>query len=213
MTEKPAPEGKGVLDLLTWLGDRLSVAAGLDVTRDWNLAEMFSDVVKKHSDEEVENYFTVGTSRTTPALAEIDPRWPKPWVFLRVLLLSLGLYLGFVWAWGQFENIKLVPAVIITGSFAIPLALLIFFFEVNVPRNISIYQVIKLLPLGGLLSIVVSLIFFRATRLSSWLGAASAGIIEETGKALTLLLVVAKPRYRWTLNGLLLGATIGTGFA
>src|SRR5665811_1179038 len=58
-----------------------------------------------------------------------------------------------------------------------------------------------------------SLIFFQVTNLSNLLGAAGAGIIEESGKALTLLLVVRKARFRWTLNGLLLGATVGTGFA
>jgi protease PrsW len=99
------------------------------------------------------------------------------------------------------------------GSVAMPFSLLIFFFEVNVPRNISIYQVIRLLFIGGLLSIVISLFGFKMTDLDSWLGAASAGIIEETGKGLALLLVVNKPKFRWTLNGLLLGATVGTGFA
>ena len=36
---------------------------------------------------------------------------------------------------------------------------------------------------------------------------------EESGQALALLLVVSRPRYRWILNGLLLGAAVGTGFA
>jgi RsiW-degrading membrane proteinase PrsW (M82 family) len=73
--------------------------------------------------------------------------------------------------------------------------------------------VIRLLFLGGLLSIVVSLFGFKITDLDSWLGAASAGIVEETGKALALLIVINRPKFRWTLNGLLLGATVGTGFA
>jgi RsiW-degrading membrane proteinase PrsW (M82 family) len=118
----------------------------------------------------------------------------------------------FVWAWNQFGNPLLLPGLIITGAFAIPLALLVFFFEVNVPRNVSLYQVIKLLLLGGIVSIVVSLVGFQWTNLDSWLGAMSAGIVEETGKALTLLLVVRNLRYRWTLNGMLFGATVGTGF-
>jgi len=53
--------------------------------------------------------------------------------------------------------------------------------------------VIKLVLLGGLVSIIISLFFFRWTGLSSWLGAASAGIVEESGKALTLLLVSGEP--------------------
>ncbi|MGH7594016.1 MAG: PrsW family glutamic-type intramembrane protease [Gemmatimonadales bacterium] len=204
---------ESVLGFMNLIGDRLSNAAGIEQPREWSAREMFADVGKKHSDEDIEAYFTVGTAATTPPLAEIDIHWPKPWMFVRVFGLALGLYVVFVLAWDRFANENLLPGLIMIGSVAVPLSLLIFFFEVNVPRNISLYQVIKLLLIGGLLSIVVSLFFFQWTGLDNWLGAASAGIIEESGKGVALLLVVRRPRYRWTLNGLLLGATVGTGFA
>jgi RsiW-degrading membrane proteinase PrsW (M82 family) len=203
----------GVMSLVSRLGDRVNLIAGLEKPSDFRPAEMFSEVVKRHPDEEVEAYFTVGTATTTPQLLSIDANWPRPWMFLRVLVMTVILYLGFIWIYEQFQNIRLLPGLIMTGSVAVPFALLIFFFEANVPRNISLYQVIKLVLLGGLMSIIISLFFFRWTGLSSWLGAAAAGIVEETGKALALLLVVTRSRYRWTLNGLLLGAAVGTGFA
>ncbi|MCA9463965.1 MAG: PrsW family intramembrane metalloprotease, partial [Nitrospira sp.] len=78
---------------------------------------------------------------------------------------------------------------------------------------ISLYQVLKLVFLGGILSLILSLFLFRTTGLSGWLGAASAGIIEEIGKAGALLLVINRLQYRWTLNGMLFGAAVGTGFA
>jgi RsiW-degrading membrane proteinase PrsW (M82 family) len=203
-----------VFDFVHRMGDHLSNAAGIEKPAEWNAREMFTEVAKRHEDEEIESYFTVGTTFTTPSLGEIDASWPRPWVFLRVCALSLALYWGFTFAWNTFTNVNLIPGLIMIGSVAIPLSLLIFFFEVNVPRNISLYQVIKLLLTGGLVSIIVSLFIFDWTSgLSNWLGAASAGIVEETGKVLTLLLVVRKSRFRWTLNGLLLGATVGTGFA
>ncbi|HLG05024.1 MAG TPA: PrsW family glutamic-type intramembrane protease [Gemmatimonadales bacterium] len=205
--------GEGVMGVVSRLGDHLSAVAGLEKPRDWRPGEMFSEVVKHHPDEEVESYFTVGTRETTPGLAAVDAGWPRPWVFIRVLVLSVVIYVGFAAALNEFENVKLLPAVIIMGSVAIPFALLIFFFEVNVPRDVSLYQVIKLLLAGGLLAIVISLVGFRFTGLQSWLGAASAGIIEETGKALALVLAVQRPRYRWILNGLLFGAAVGAGFA
>ena len=205
--------GEGMLGFVSRLGDHLSFVAGLEKPSEWRPREMFSEVFKRHPDEAVESYFTIGTSATTPALLGIDTNWPRPWMFVRALLMALLLYAGFLWIYGQFDNIRLVPGLIMTGSVAVPFALLIFFFEANAPRNISLYQVIKLVLLGGLVSIVISLFFFRWTNLSSWLGAASAGIVEETGKALTLLLVVTRSRYRWILNGLLLGAAVGTGFA
>ncbi len=203
----------GVYSFVNRLGDQISEAAGVEKPREFNPREMFSDVGKRRGDDEIEEYFTVGTSRTTPVLAAVDARWPKPWVFVRVFVASIVLYLGFVWAWQEFNNVYLLPAIIMIGSVAMPFSLLIFFFEMNVPRNVSLYQVIRLLFLGGMLSIIVSLFGFKVTELDSWLGAASAGIIEETGKALALLIVINRSKFRWTLNGLLLGATVGTGFA
>jgi protease PrsW len=205
--------GAGVFEFVNRIGDQLSHAAGVDKPTDFSAREMFGDVAKAHTDDEIEEYFTVGTRHTTPSLAEIDPKWPKPWVFVRVFGLSLALYIGFVLAWQEFDNINLIPGLIMIGSVAVPLSLLIFFFEVNVPRNISLYQVLRLALVGGLVSIVVALFGFKFTGIDTWLGAAGAGIVEEIGKASALLLVVRKPRYRWTLNGLLFGATVGTGFA
>ncbi|MGH7584033.1 MAG: PrsW family glutamic-type intramembrane protease [Gemmatimonadales bacterium] len=202
-----------VFGFVSRIGDHLSSAAGVERPREWNAREMFADVTKKHADEEIESFFTVGTASTTPSLEAIDATWPKPWIFVRVFGMVLVLYVLFAYAWNQFYNENLIPGLIMIGAVAVPLALLIFFFEVNVPRNISLYQVVKLVLFGGLVSIVVSLFFFQWTNLDNVLGAAAAGIIEETGKGLTLLLVVRKPRYRWTLNGLLLGAAVGTGFA
>jgi protease PrsW len=210
---EPAHGAGGVFDFVNRLGNQLSSAAGIETPGEWNAREMFADATKKHSDEEIEAYFTVGTAATTPTLRQIDASWPKPWMFLRVFVLAVVLYLGFVLTWEHFDNENLIPGLIMLGSVAVPLSLLVFFFEVNVPRNVSLYQVIKLVLVGGLLSIAVALVFFDLTHLDNWMGAASAGIIEESAKALTLLLVVKKPRYRWTLNGLLLGATVGTGFA
>ncbi|MGD9850072.1 MAG: PrsW family glutamic-type intramembrane protease [Nitrospirales bacterium] len=203
----------GIPDWLDHIGGQISSVAGLERVKGFNFWDMFSEVIRKRKDEEVEDYFHVGTLATTPALWEINTAWPKPWVFFKVFVVSLVVYLGFVFALNMFNNIKLVPGLIITGSFMIPFALLIFFFEVNVARNISLYQVIKLVFFGGILSLILSLFLFRTTGLHSWLGAASAGIIEEIGKAGALLLVVTKLQYRWTLNGMLFGAAVGAGFA
>lgn len=193
---------------------QVAAVAGVDKLQGWSAREMFSDVLKKRTDEEQEEYFNVGTRTTTPPLDAIQASgWPKPWAFVRFLLLSSAVFALFAWAWNRFSNPYLIPGLILVGSFAIPCSILVFFFEMNVPRNVSLYQILKLLLLGGIVSLCVSLLFFEWTSLDNWLGAMSAGIVEESGKALTLLLVVRKRRYPWTLNGMLFGATVGTGFA
>lgn len=179
----------------------------------FSLRDTFSEIFKGRSDEEIEEYFNVGTRTTTPPLLEVSTSWPKPWVFFKLFTLSVLVYVGFVFALTEFQNPILVPGLISIGSLLIPFSILVLFFEVNVVRNVPLYQVIRLLFVGGILSLILSLFLFKATHLDSWLGAMSAGILEEIGKASALLLVVNKLKYRWTLNGLLFGAAVGTGFA
>src|SRR5262249_9744060 len=46
----------------------------------------------------------------------------------------------------------------------------------------------------------------------SWLGAASAGIVEETSKFLAVAWYARQDKYKYILNGLLFGAAVGAGF-
>jgi RsiW-degrading membrane proteinase PrsW (M82 family) len=103
---------------------------------------------------------------------------------------------------------------IMVGAAAIPLAVVIFYFEMNAPRNISLHQVLRMLLFGGVVSLITSLFGFNMFGQSlSWLGASQAGIIEESGKLLALLLIAHKVKYKWTLNGLVFGGAVGAGFA
>lgn len=197
------------------LSGHLTSLAGVEKLEGFSLKDFFSEVLRKHSKDEVEEYFTVGTASTTPPIEDVDITWPKPWVFFKTLIGALAVYALFVMGWNEFQNINLVPGLIIMGSFAVPIATLIFFVEVNARRNVSLYQVIRLLFTGGILSIIVSLIFFEIAGgvELNWLGASVAGLAEEPGKLLALLTVANIPKYKYRLNGLLFGAAVGAGFA
>lgn len=199
-----------------WIGDlsdRISSVAGIEKLQEFDARDMFSEVLRSRTDDEIEEYFTAGTPSTTPPLDAVNTAWPKPWVFFKTFTLSAIVYLGFVFAYREFQNIHLVPGLIMTGTFLIPVSLLIFFYEMNVLRNVSLYQVVKLFLLGGITSLILSLFLFRWTHLDSWLGAMSAGLVEETGKAAALFLVVNRLKYHHSLNGLLFGAAVGAGFS
>jgi RsiW-degrading membrane proteinase PrsW (M82 family) len=108
-----------------------------------------------------------------------------------------------------------LPGMIVIGSFVVPLSVVILFFELNVPRNVSIYQVGKMILLGGALSLVVTMLVGLV--IPSGVGnvflAMLTGVVEEVGKGLVLLIIIGSLRYRYQLNGLLLGAAVGAGFA
>lgn len=193
--------------------DRLNKFAGTEKLEGFSLSEMFSEVFKKRGPEEIEDYFLVGTSRTTPPLEEIKVAWPKPWFFMRVLIFIAAVYLALEGMAYAFLNPRVVPGMLILGALAVPFATVILFFELNVRRNVSFYTVLMLVCGGGVLAIGITVFLSRITHLGTWLGAMSAGVIEETAKLATVALLVRNTKYKYILNGLLFGAAIGCGFA
>ncbi len=201
-----------VVSLLDSVGGRLNKLAGTDKLEGFSLKEMFSEVFKKRKPEDLEDYFIVGTSRTTPRIEDVQTGWPKPWFFFRVLMFVGIVYLGFLISMEEFNNPNLVPGLIMMGAFAMPLATVFLLFELNTPRNVAFYQVLMLVCLGGVVSLFVSLIGFSVSALG-WLGASQAGIIEEIGKLLAVIIVARRRSDKYILNGLLFGAAVGAGFA
>lgn len=201
-----------VSDLLAKLGERINRLASVEKLEGFSLREMFSEVFARRTQEEIDDYFLVGTAKTTPPIEEVETGWPKPWLFGRILLFLGLVYFGFFAATQQFGNPRLLPGLILMGSIAVPFATLILFYELNTPRNVSFRTVLSLFFVGGVVSLFVSLLGFRLAGLS-WLGASSAGIVEECGKLLTVVLVARAAKHRYILNGLLFGAAVGAGFA
>jgi protease PrsW len=190
---------------------------GLEMIKGFSPADFFSEVFRKHDPNEVERRLTVGTLETTPQLTAEMGILPNPWIFFRVLCGTLLVYLIFYITLNSYPTLKLVPGLLIVGTFAVPFSILILFFELNTPKNISIVLIIKLLTIGGAFSLLVSLFLFSKTEfLLTAFGASAAGFVEETGKLAALLYVMRKvknDRYKYRLNALLLGAAVGAGFA
>ena len=102
--------------VLQSIGNRISSLASTDKLDGFSLKEFFSEVFKKRTKDEIDDYFVVGTSRTTPRIEDVATNWPKPWFFFRVLVFVALIYFGFYFAFEQFENIKLIPGLIMMGS-------------------------------------------------------------------------------------------------
>lgn len=215
----PRPDAPNLRDeasaFFDTVSERISTTVGVEKLQGFSPGEFFSAVFNRWTDEDIEEEFITGTRKTTPTLTEIHTGWPKPWAFFRVLVGAVLVFLAFQYGLDRFHNPRLLPGYVFAGSFAVPVACLIFFMEMNAPRNVSLYQVVKLFFLGGTTSIILSLFLFEILPLHTWIGASSAGLIEETGKLAAVLLYAnqARTRYPWTLNALLFGAAVGTGFS
>jgi RsiW-degrading membrane proteinase PrsW (M82 family) len=198
-----------------WLVSQITSAAGLAGVKGFKVRELFAEVFGRHSPDDIEDFFMVGSRRTTPPISEVDSSWPKPWIFFRAFLATIVVFLAFHFSWRAFGNAMLVPGLIIAGSFAMPLSTLILFVELNARRNVSMFQASKMVIVGGLLAMIISLLLFEVSSVITldWLGRSIGGVVEEPAKVLALLLVASLTRYKYILNGLLFGAAIGTGFA
>ena len=187
---------------------------GTESLEEFSITSLFADVFKRHETSEIERMFSVGVPGGIPPIEEVNTFWPRPWMFLRALAGSGAVYLLFVLCWEMFENPNLLPGLIMTGAMAIPLSTVLFFFEVNTRRNVSLYQVLRMVFFGGVVSLAFSLVLFESPlAVLGWLGDSIAGIVEEPGKVLALLVVARSAQYRYKLNGLLFGACVGAGFA
>ncbi len=192
------------------------VGSKSSVQLNWKV--LFADVFKRHTREEAEDIFICGTTRTTPPLNEISDTWPKPWLYSRVFLCFLVTYVLLYVCSVTFNNANAYPGLIVIGAFAVPFTTLVLFLEMNVFRNISVYNVMKFFLIGGGASLVVTLFLFSLdivdTDPSSTWGAMMVGVTEELGKLVVVyLLIKSLPSCDHVLCALLVGACVGAGFA
>ena len=211
-----APSAQPAGSRIQELSDRVADSIGLERIEGFSARAFFSDLFKRRTAQEVEAHFAWGFPGHVPALQALSAQWPRPWAFLRVLASGALLFALFVAAWAGFENHNLYAGLILTGSFAAPVAMVVFFYEMNIPRNVSIYHLVRLFLLGGVAALFVALSLYAVIPLDSVFGAPAAGVIEEVAKlaiVATALRMMRLGPYAYLLNALLIGATIGAGFA
>lgn len=214
LPKPPLPKitGNGALSKLA---AGVGAVAGLESSESGGgFRSIFKDVFKSRTIEDMERQFAIGVPETTPTISQLDTHWPAPWVFFRLITFSVIGTLGFFWGADRFQSDILFLGWVMVGAFGIPFSVLIFFMEANVLRNVSFYRVLKLFMLGGLISLIFTGVFNEMSGLANWLGASSAGPIEETAKVLAVIAFASRWRDKhWTLNGMLFGAAVGAGFA
>jgi RsiW-degrading membrane proteinase PrsW (M82 family) len=198
------------------MADHIADTIGLERIEGFKAKNFFADIFTKRTSEEVEAHFAWGFPGMVPPLSAVDARWPRPWSFLRILAAGAVLFGFFVVGEQMFHNTNLLPGLILTGSFAAPVAMVVFFYEMNVVRNISVYHLARLFLLGGVASVFLALLIDSLFPIDTLLGAPAAGITEEVAKLVIVITALKLMRLgpkSFLLNGLLIGASVGAGFA
>ena len=195
--------------------DAINDMTGQEGKTDIRLRELVSEVFRHHTVEEREELFISGTKKTTPAPENMTADWPHPWLFARIFLMFLVVFIGLLVMILEFTNTNAIPGAMFIGALIVPFSLVIFFWETNIPRNISIFDVVSIFFIGGVMSLIFTLILYGYIYVGelNYTGAILVGIVEEIGKIVVAGHYVKKRNTSYILNGLLLGACVGAGFA
>ncbi len=138
---------------------------------------------------------------------------PVPW--WHVLLVGLALYVAGIFVLAATHNIKLFPAVTIVGAFLVPVTYVVYIYQHRMLTTLAISTIAFCFFYGGMLgaytaALVEPLLVHRHLTLA---GAFRVGLIEEAAKIIGVFVIAYNRRHTSELNGLILGAAAGMGFA
>jgi RsiW-degrading membrane proteinase PrsW (M82 family) len=135
----------------------------------------------------------------------------KPW--LKIFLIGGALWVATVLVTTITGNSNLVPTLVLLGSFLVPVTFVAWAYGRDRTGNITVELLFQGFVVGGVLGVL------GAALLENWLPTASiwlygaVGLIEEGVKAAALIFIARRMTRRTGRDGLVLGATVGFGFA
>lgn len=181
---------------------------GYEYVSVYNQKFLFRDLLRRRSKKDYEDTlsqgaFTDNSSHTVLGLC-------APWLYTRVFLFLLICCIPAFFA--SFFLGTPIYAILFTGLLSI-VPLTVFLFESNFSRNVTIFDVLKYGLIGGVCSIVLTLLLSISGDLPEVIQAVLIGpLTEEIAKAIITVLILAFLKPKDLLTGLLIGFTVGAGF-
>ena len=187
--------------------------------------DIFSECRKKHSKKELEYALQAGTSFNTATETDMLAKWQKPWMFYPLLkgglILWVGIYVLFFLTWYISKGTvatALVEMTTMIPPMIMPMIILFFIWELNIPKNISIYELLAYFLIGGFLTFAVTSLTFKIIGDGPGVFASSfAAFREEPGKLIPVVLLMIyfmkiRKKKMYGITGLIIGAAVGAGF-
>jgi len=142
------------------------------------------------------------------------PKKTRALAWLRILLIGGLLYFASLVILVFSNNPNLFPTVTLIGNFLIPITYVAFFYERRHYSQLSMPTTAFTFFYGGILGVlaasVLEPIFIRSMNPGSVL---LIGLIEESVKILGVLVIARRRQHNSEMDGLILGAAAGMGFA
>jgi len=135
----------------------------------------------------------------------------RPW--LRMFFVGLALWVTTVVITYLTGNANLIPTIVLLGSFLVPATFVAWAFEHSHSGEVTGEMVFRTFAVGGVLGVLgASLLETYLLHPSPWLFV-GVGLIEEAVKLAALALLTRHLVHKSTRDGLVLGASVGFGFA
>jgi RsiW-degrading membrane proteinase PrsW (M82 family) len=134
-------------------------------------------------------------------------------LWYRVFLVGLALWVATIVVTGWTRNSNLVPTIVLFGSFLVPVTFVVWAYGRHRSLQVTAELMFTAFVVGGVLGVL------GASLLESWLVRPSVlmfvlvGLIEEGVKLAALMFVTRRVIMGSAMDGVILGATVGFGFA
>jgi len=147
------------------------------------------------------------------ATTQPRPAGRRRWRWLIVFLIGLLLWVAAVIVTALTQNPTLIPTDVLLGSFLVPVTAVIWNFDRDLDSALTGERIFTTFVVGGVLGVLAASVLESSLLWSGPTQYFGVGFIEELVKLAALFgAAVGLPRYT-TRDGIVLGATVGFGFA
>ncbi|WP_250030220.1 PrsW family intramembrane metalloprotease [Paractinoplanes maris] len=150
---------------------------------------------------------TIHHSASAGAPVRTRPAWAV------ILVTGLLLWLATVAITFLTANANLVPTLVLLGSFLVPVTFVAWAYEHRDEKTMPVGLLFQLFVVGGILGILGASVLESYLLHPAWWMFAGVGLIEEGVKLAALALLTRHLPVRTVRSGVVLGATVGFGFA
>ena len=187
------------------IGEYIRRIFGYEYENIYNEKFLFKDLRRHRSRAEYDATLSQGLQCSADSVIGVE----APWLYARVFLFMLAAFgLSLIYF---FLNYSPMSSIVL-GTLLAVVPLLVFLFETNFPRNISIFSLCRLVIFGGLLSLITTILIVPLSENDVVSAVVLAPIFEEVAKASVTVFFLSRMRPRSMLTGLLVGFAVGAGF-
>lgn len=162
--------------------------------------------------EEKERQFMSGLPGQVPYESEMIEEWQPPFLFYKFFIYSLVMMVlvfvcSYLYGVGNALLVSVVP-------YMIPVTMLVFIWELNVPRNISVLDLLGVTVFSGIICYFVIYFTGDVTGINyTDMSVFTLPLLAVVAKVLVLCVFLRKKSRGYGLNGLVIGAAVGAGYS